>query len=366
MTLVVGMPVSLSGQFQAQGRQALAGLLAWERDANTETPESFRVLHYDDASDPSTVREVTRRLIVDDRVDILIGPYSSVLASAAAQVAETHGKLLWNQGGASDDVYRQGYRWTVGILTPASRYLTGLLPLVRQANPSANTVALVKASTGEFPQAVCSGVAETAEDLGFKIVLTSEFSAATVDFTDVLDELRAARPDVVVVVGRVQNDLRLARQLAESGINAGTFVAVAAGIQAFQEGLGSLADRFVGPSQWEQEARCEPDFGPTADQVVASLRGDGHRHVDYPMAQAYAAGVVMQRCLEEAGSSDSQALREAAARLRFSTFYGEFEIDGQTGRQTGRETLLVQWQGGRKVVVWPAQLAQGTLVYPWR
>ena len=143
-------------------------------------------------------------------------------------------------------------------------------------------------------------------------------------------------------------------------------VAVAAGIQAFQDSLGGLADRFIGPSQWEPEVRYQQDFGPTAEQVISSLRRDGHQHVDYPMAQAYAAGLVVQRCLEEAGSADDQALRDAAARLRFSTFYGDFQIDAETGRQTGRETLLVQWQDGRKVIVWPPSLAQGRLVYPWR
>ena len=347
----------------------MAGLQAWARDANTESSGSFDILHYDDASDPATVREVTRRLIVDDRVDILIGPYSSVLTSAAAEVAETHGKLLWNQGGASDNVCQQGYSWVVGILTPASRYLVGLLPLVRQTDPSADTVALVRAATGEFAKAVCFGVAMSARDLGFTTVLATEFSASAddfSDFSDVVDELKAAKPDVVVIVGRVHNDLRLARQLADSGMVAGTVVAVAAGIQEFQENLDGLAERFVGPSQWEPEAAYTPDFGPTSEQVVASLRRDGHRHIDYPMAQAYAAGVVVQRCMAEAGSPDSQALREAASALEFSTFYGRFKIDGKTGLQTGRETLLVQWQSGRKMIVWPPQSAQSRLVYPWR
>ena len=366
MTLVVGMPASLTGQFQSQGQQTLAGLQAWARDANSKNPDSFSVLHYDDASDRATVREVTRRLIVDDRVDILIGPYSSVLTSAAAEVAESQGKLLWNQGGASDNVYRREYCWIVGILTPASRYLAGLLPLVRQADPSASKVALLRASTGEFPKAVCSGVAEAADDLGFRIVLTTDYPASTKRFTDVLQELKAAQPDMVVVVGRIQDDFDLARQLAESGINAGTVVAVAAGIQGFQDDLGSLAERFVGPSQWEADAHYEPDFGPTAEQVVASLQRDGHSHVDYPMAQAYAAGVVVQRCLEEAGSANSQVLRDAASSLKFSTFYGNFEIDPETGAQIGRETLLVQWHEGRKVIIWPPESAERELAYPWR
>jgi branched-chain amino acid transport system substrate-binding protein len=360
------MPVSLSGQFQAQGRQALAGLKAWVRDANLQDSGSFTLAHYDDGSERSTVEEITQRLIVNDHVDILIGPYSSVLTSAAAGVAESLGKLLWNQGGASDDVYRRGNRWIVGVLTSASHYLAGLLPLVREADPSASKVALVRAATGEFPQSVCSGVADAAEGLGFNICLTSEFAASTDDFTPVLKKLRAAWPDVVVIVGRVRSDLQLARQLAESDIGAGVVVAVAAGIQGFHTELGSLADRFVGPSQWELEAQGVPDFGPTGEQVVASLARDGHQQVDYPTAQAYAAGLVVQRCLAEAGSADDAALREAASSLRFSTFYGDFEIDRETGRQVGRGTLLVQWQEGRKVIVWPPERAQRALVYPWR
>ncbi|MDA1128524.1 MAG: amino acid ABC transporter substrate-binding protein [Chloroflexi bacterium] len=360
------MPVSLSGQFRAQGRQALAGLQAWARDANSKAPGSFRVLHYDDCSDLASVREVTRRLIVDDRVDILIGPYSSVLTSAAAEVAESHGKLLWNQGGASDKVYEQGYRWTVGILTPASRYLTGLLPLVRQTDPCADSVALLRVSTGEFPRAVCSGVEATAPEFGFNTVMQAEFPASAVDFSEVLEKLSTWKPDVVVVVGRVSNDLRLARRLVESDINAGVVVAVAAGIQEFQDDLGNLADRFVGPSQWEPEDACTPDCGPSTEEVIASFQRDGHRHVDYPMAQAYAAGIVVQRCLEEAGSADSEGLREAVSKLEFTTFYGRFKINGETGRQIGRETLLVQWQRGRKVIVWPPQAAQAGLIYPWR
>ena len=303
---------------------------------------------------------------LDDQVDILFGPYSSVLTSAAAPVAEEHGKLLWNHGGASDNVYQQGYRWVVGILTPASRYLAGLLPLVRQVDPDANTVALIRASTGEFPNAVCLGVTAGAEALGLKTVLSTEFEAATDDFSGVVTELKAARPDVVVIVGRVQNDLRLARQLVESGVNAGTAVAVAAGIQGFHDDLGSLAERFVGPSQWEASGTYPRDYGPTGAEVMALLQGKGHRPVDYPMVQAYAAGLVAQRCVEEAGTLEDSALRETAGRLDFSTFYGRFKIDPVTGCQLGRSTVLVQWQRGRKVIVGPSDQRQAPMVYPWR
>ena len=77
--------------------------------------------------------------------------------------------------------------------------------------------------------------------------------------------------------------------------------------------------------------------------------------VDYPMVQAYAGGLVAQRCLEIAGTLDQHALRQVASTLDFTTFYGRYRIDPGTGRQLGHRMPVVQWQGGRKVVIWPIE-----------
>ena len=100
--------------------------------------------------------------------------------------------------------------------------------------------------------------------------------------------------------------------------------------------------------------------------MVASLRGKGQRTVDDTMVQAYAAGLVAQRCIEEAGTLEDSTLREVAEALDFSTFYGRFKIDPVTGAQLGRSTVLVQWQQGRKVIVGPSDQRQAPMVYPWR
>jgi branched-chain amino acid transport system substrate-binding protein len=141
---------------------------------------------------------------------------------------------------------------------------------------------------------------------------------------------------------------------------------VAAPIQQFRDALGRDAEGFIGPSQWEPNAGYEADYGPAAGLVIASLSRLGPEPVDYPMVQAYAAGLVAQRCLEEAGDLEPATLRAAAARLDFSTFYGRFKIDPDTGRQVGRSGVVVQWQQGRKVVVWPPEQRQARMVYPWR
>ena len=373
MTIKVGIPVSLTGQFSLQGRQTLAGIRAWADDVNRAgglllagLARPIQLIWRDDESRRDSVRAVTERLIGGDCTDWLVGPYSAVLTNAAAEVAQANGKLLWNQGGASPLVYRRGNPWVVGILTPADEYLSALLPAIREVRPDASTFGIVRAATGAFPRDVASGVEQAASELGFRRALSLEFNATADDFRDVVATVRQAAPDVLVVAGRFQNDLRIAELLAETAPKVGAVAVVAAGVDAFRERLGDGAENFIGPSQWEPDAAEVPDYGPSAAAVQASLRRAGHPVIDYPMAQAYAVGVVMQRCVEECGTLDDGPLRQAAASLDFTTFYGRFRIDADTGRQVGKPSLLVQWRQGRKVVVWPPEHRQGTLAYPWR
>ena len=377
--LKVGILVSLSGQFQVQGRQALAGLQAWARDVNgsggvwvREPGERLTVTvrYYDDGSRSDLARRATQRLISEDQVDLLFGPYSSVLTRAAAEVANQNDRLLWNQGGASDAIHQQGNPWVVGILSPASEYLAGLPLLVRQSDPKASRLAIIRAATGAFPQAVSDGMERKALDLGFESVIKRVFDPAITDFAEILDTVEQARPDLLLGVGRIQNDLLLARQIAQRRCSFGAVAVavVAAPIQQFKTHLMAAAEGFLGPSQWELTTKQPVEYGPTAEQVLESIAvsgGASGTEVDYPLVQAYAAGLVAQRCVEEAGSLEPGALREAAVNLDFSTFYGRFRIDPATGVQTGRSPLIVQWQQGRKVVVWPRSLSQGSLIYPW-
>ena len=373
MSIKVGISVSLTGQFSLQGAQTLAGIRAWADGVNRSGGMNVgghkapvELIRRDDGSRRDKARAITERLIVDDRVDLLIGPYSAVLSNAAAEVAQARGKLLWNQGGASPLVYRRGNPWVVGILTPADEYLAGLLPAVREVNPGANTVAVAKAATGAFPRDVAAGVERAADALGFHVAPSLQFDADADDFCETVSEVCRTSPDVLVVAGRFQNDLKIAELLADVSPSIGAVAVVAAGVDAFRERLGAMAENFIGPSQWEPDAGYAVDYGPSVAEVQASLQRAGHPVIDYPTAQAYAVGVVIQRCVEECGSLDDSELRQVAARLDFTTFYGRFRIDADTGRPVGKPALLVQWHQGRKAIVWPPDYRTERLAYPWR
>ena len=355
----VGICASFSGQFQVQGAQTLQGAAAWAEDTNRQGGVFVRdlgatlpltLIHYDDHSRAADVREVVRHLVVHDEVHLLLGPYSSSLTMAAAQVAEELGVVLWNHGGSADSIHQQGFRWTVNVLSPAGDYLTGVPELVLQTNPAAERLAIVHSSTGAFSRSVAQGAAEKASELGIELVFQETFDSPATDFAQLLELVEASSPDVLVGVGRIGDDLLLAQQLP-TRIEA--MVALAATpIEQFRDALGARCDGFVGPSQWEASVKLNIDYGPDMRDITQRLG-----QTDYPMAQGYAGGLVAQRCIEETGSLDQAALRQAASALDFTTFYGRFKLDA-TGRQVGHQVLLVQWQRGRKIIVWPPQLAQ--------
>src|SRR5437763_6950245 len=162
LTTKVGAALSLSGPFAAHGRQAQHGLALWAEDANAAGGLVVRdrggqwpiaLVIYDDASRSAQATAATEKLLGDECVDLLIGPYSSMLTLAVAPVAERHGKVLWNHGGASDAVTRAGFRGVVSLLSPASHYFVGLLELVRTRDPTRRRVARRRGAHGTLPQA---------------------------------------------------------------------------------------------------------------------------------------------------------------------------------------------------------------------
>src|SRR5438067_13819973 len=127
---------ALTGRCSLPGRQALLGAQAWVKDTNraggiwlhgSSVQLPLRLTSYDDASEPEQCATLTERLITEDQVDVLLGPYSSGLALRAAEVAQRSQRVLWNHGGASEAIYSRGFTWVVGFLSPPSTYFHSVI-----------------------------------------------------------------------------------------------------------------------------------------------------------------------------------------------------------------------------------------------
>jgi len=348
--LRLGASLSLSGRYALLGRLAAAGLRAVVGEARSQggvrTAEGRLLPQLGVVDDGGTREGVQRGLDALVEADLLIGPYGSDLVGEAARWAVEHRRVLWNHGGSADPVQR--LPGVVSVPSPASRYFAPVLEALADPLPGARI--LLAASGGPFGTAIAEGVREAAGRVGMEVVGT----AAPAEVAD------SSGADVLLLAGTFAEDVAVLRRLRR---RPGAVAAVGAALSISRTALGPQAEGVLGPSQWEEGVHHRVDVGPRQADAVRSLRAEavpqlqpGPGHVDYPAAQAYAAGLIAMRCVEEAGP-DERALLEAARRLRCTTFLGRFGV-GEDGRQRDHEVLAVQWQEGVKRVVWPPHLAE--------
>lgn len=336
--LRVGLAVSLTGPLAPMGTAACRGLELWAEEARVA------LLVRDDGSERARVRRAVEMLLDRERVDLLAGPYSSGLTRAVAPLAESRNVVCWNHGGAADDIHRRGRRCVIGVLAPASRYL---VPALRRV--LTGEVVVVHRPASGFSAAVVRGAEEEAARQGRPVRL-EPYPETPRDMDNFAARVAAPLPGLLVGAGRFSDDVELARALRRQGLDVPTAF-VAAGIDAFREALCEAADGFLGPSQWEPLAPIDPDVGPTPRDFAHRFRARFGVAPDYPAAQAYAAGLLMGRCVEMAGGAEPQGLRAAAAALDVTTLLGRFRIDPVTGVQIGHDVLLVRWEDGERRVI---------------
>ena len=264
------------------------------------------------------------RLIRVDRVDVLIGPYASDLTRAVVRVCRRHGRLFWNHGGAADDIHEEGSR-VVGILTPVGRYFAGLFEMLRTTDPRPENAVVVYRSGSGFGHLAARGAEAMGRQARIRMA-TLTYSFLRDDLPKLIEELQQRSADLVLSAGALEDECALARGLVAAGVRTKAFALTAAAMHEFRQALGPDAKGFLGPSQWEPDAGYVADFGPAPPEAARRIRAMG-APADYPAAQAYAACLIAQRCLEEADSADDEALWRAACALDCTTFFGRFMID---------------------------------------
>src|SRR3990170_1278311 len=367
-----GVAISLSGRYSVQGRESFDGLTLWVKDTNQSGGILIKkkgkklpvnLIYYDDGSSPETCKILVERLIIKDKVDVLIGPYSSRLTLSVAPIAEKYKKILWNHGGSSDEIFKKGFRYIVSTISPASKYLNGIVDMARKIDQEAKKIAIFQAKDSGFSVSVAKGAGRYGREKGFQVT-HFKYQSGTKDFSFLLNNVKQNNPDIILSAGRAEDDLILARQILEHRVSAKAIGLGVAGIKHFKEQLGKDAEFFLGPSQWERGIKIKPDFGPTPEEFFKRFKNAYGKEPDYTAAQGYNIGLVIQRCIEEAGTFDDLSLRETAGRTQFRTFYGDFKIDPVTGNQIGHKMLIVQWQSGEKFIVCPEEVAERHLIYP--
>src|SRR5512135_589558 len=323
----------LTGPLARYGRAGATALELWARQAGVQ-------LEIADTrpSAAAAVAAATARW----PVDVLFGPYGAGPAVAAARATAS---VLWNHGGATIRLARPAFPNVVNVPAPALMYLAAVIDAVGADVLAGGHAVLLHSTTG-FGHEVADGARRAAHDVGLAIT--------PVAFDPGMGETAARQAhgsdaDVLLVAGGFDDEVAIASRLLARRWRVAAFVA--AGVD---EVLGSLGERLAGvygPCQWVPEAAPEPEEGPDAGWFTAAYRQASGSPPPYPAAAAFAAGVLWERCMRKAGGTEPDAVAAAARRLATTTLFGQFRLDSTTGLQVGHRVGVVQWRGGRRIVV---------------
>jgi branched-chain amino acid transport system substrate-binding protein len=380
--VVIGHPACLSGKFAKAGEQAVGGIKACVKWVNEtyggitvggkKVPLEYK--YYDCETKKEAVPSLIERLVTTDKVNTIFAPYSSGLTMAGAPIAEKYGIVYMDHGGASEKIFQQGFEYIVQTIGPATKYHTGTIDMIKEADPTAKKLALAYEDS-EFARFVMRGAKEHAEKAGFEIVFERTYPKGVTDLTPLLSAMKATNPDFVLGGGHFEDGQLFNRQMADLDINTRALSLIAAAtLPAFHEALTDLAEGVMGPSHWEYGVTFSPEaakaegfdwIGPTQDEFVALFKEAVGKDMipDYHGAEAGAAVLALVLAVEKADSVDQEKIRKNLGDLTFMSFYGTWDVD-DTGKQTGHSMVDVQWQNGKRVIVWPPAARTGDLYYP--
>jgi branched-chain amino acid transport system substrate-binding protein len=318
----------------------------------------------DDRSQGPTAAALYEKFITQAKVDAILGPYSSPITEAMADVPEKYRMPMVAAGGAATSIFKKGRKFVFGIHSPAERYLEGLIDIA--ARRGLKTVAVIYEDT-LLQQSIAQGALELAKKRGLRVVLAESYPKGTTDFRGILDRVKTADPDVLA--GATYDSVVITRLLKELDISPRMFGAtVGVAFPAFYTALGRDGEFVYGASQWEPELVTLLAGGlipiarqyPGAREFVEAYRREfPGAELSYHAAQGYGGCQVFLEAIRRAGSLDSQRLRDALLKLDLNTVFGAFKVDAD-GLQVAQKNVLFQWQDGRKAVVWPEEIAPVT------
>jgi branched-chain amino acid transport system substrate-binding protein len=354
----VGVTASLTGPYAKLGQDLLSGIRMWADDINARGAllgRKAEIVHYDDASDPEKSAALYERLITQDKVDLLLGPYSSDITLAASRVAERHNFPMVATGASSETIWEQGFSNIFQIDAPAGDYMK--LPLELANEKGLKRIALVYADT-EFPREVAGGARKMAASHGMQIVLDEAYPQDSLQFGGIAARLKAAAPDVVIGGTYFKDSVALVRAIRQTGLKPEiTVMTVGPAQEDFGRQLGDEADGVMGAIAWMRSGKM-----PLAYDFSFRYKEKYGYNAAVHAAYGYSGGQVLEAAVRLAGSLDRDAVREQLKTMKFRSLLGHYRVD-ETGRQTAKSTYVMQWQNGFRLLVLPEDIADSPVRY---
>jgi branched-chain amino acid transport system substrate-binding protein len=355
----IGASLSLTGTYAKPGTYQKEGYDVCLDEVNGKGGLLGRKLEfvlYDDQSMPATAVKLYEKLITEDKVDAVMGPYSSAVSEAVANVTEKYKKVMVAPLAATTSIFKKGRKYIFMVISPAEVYLEGLVDLA--AKRGLKTVAIINEDT-LFPKASATGTAELAKKRGLQVVLQEAYPKGNTDFSALLVKLKAVNPDVIAAGTYFDDAVAITRQMKELNVNPKMFgLTVGGDLPEFYDLLKQNAEYIYGSTQWDDSLPY-----PGQKEFLAAYRKRFKHEPSYHTAAGYAGCLIYVEAGKKAGSLDADKVRDELLKMRTRTAFGDYAVEPD-GFQTAHKMVLLQWQDGKRMIVWPEELSNGKAHFP--
>jgi len=376
-TIILGSAISFTGKYSTNGIHAKNGYDLAVKKINDAggvkvggKTYKMKVVYYDDESTPARTAQLLERLIKQDGIKFVLGPYSSATTKAAAPVIEKYKIPMIEAEGASRSLFTKGYRYLFAVLSTSEQYLASAIALAAEvAKKNGKKPGDVKVAMAfendPFSLDVRAGVMDDIKKHGLKVVIDDKLPRDLSDMSATLTKVKALKPDLLVVSGHSKGAATAARQINEMKIDTPMIAMTHCESAKIVKKFGGAVDGFLCPTQWAETMSYKDDLFGTAGEYDATFKAtfDGYQNVPYQAAQASAAVFVWKDAIERANSFDTEQVRDAIAATDMETFYGKIKFSDK-GNNVAKPMALRQIQGGVFNVVAPSAFASHPVAWP--
>ena len=366
-TVHIGVSLPLSGRFSEPGTAAQKGYQVWAEMVNANGGLLGRQVELsilDNASDQDTAVSDYEKLITVDKVDLVVGPFSSFLVIPSSEVAARYGYAFVEPAGGAPDVFNRGLT-NLFFAQPAPGseqaipFADYILSLPEDTRPK--TFAIVS-QDDPFTLGVMDGVKSRLTDGGLEKVFDETYAPDTTDFSAIALQVADLDPDLIVGGTVLEDSVGQIRAYMEAGYQPrGAYFTTGPSLPGpFREALGPATEGIFASISWFPDSTEYQNaefvqkylemFGGSADDIAEDS------------ANAFTVGQVLQQAAENIQSLDNAKLIEELHKSTFKTVVGPLSFD-EVGQPKG-SFMLLQWQGDKFVIVGPTGREQAEPVWP--
>jgi branched-chain amino acid transport system substrate-binding protein len=315
----------------------------WVKSEKRRLPVKFVL--YDDKSDQATSIKFYERLVTVDKVDLLIGPFSSPLTFAATTIAEKYKIPMVCAEASAAAIYNRGLKWIVGIDQAGPRWSDSYFELIKHEG-KAKTVAILVEDQITFTE-IGPGALENAKKIGLDVVFYEKAATGTSDFSPIITKMKEKNPDLSYVGGFIPFNIAYMKQAKELDFNPKEFHFTHSGI-SFKEALGKDAEYVTGSMFYVQGMKI--GSYKFYDEL---LKRSNVSIQQYPWADGrfFALDAILWG-IETTESLAPSALMKALKEIHIISTTGPLYFD-ETGQGTHRPNVS-QIIGGQYQFTWPA------------